>query len=59
MNRFGKRLSTPLTDRSIDLIAKASKAGGDVSEVLRAAAKDTYEFVHSGPSGGTTCSSIS
>jgi archaeal flagellar protein FlaJ len=45
MNRFGQRLSTPLTDRSIDLIAKASKAGGDVSEVLRAAAKDTYEFV--------------
>lgn len=45
MTRFGKRLATPLTDRSVDLIAKASKAGGDVSEVLRAAAKDTYEFV--------------
>jgi flagellar protein FlaJ len=45
MNWFGKRLATPLTDRSVDLIAKASKAGGDVSEVLRAAAKDTYEFV--------------
>jgi flagellar protein FlaJ len=45
MQRFRKRLATPLTDRSIDLIAKASKAGGDVSEVLRAAANDTYEFV--------------
>jgi flagellar protein FlaJ len=30
----------------VDLIAKASKAGGDVSEVLRAAAKDTYEVVN-------------
>jgi flagellar protein FlaJ len=28
----------------VDLIGKASKAGGDVSEVLRAAANDTYEF---------------
>ena len=45
INRFRLRLGTPLTDRSIDLIAKASRAGGDVSEVLRAAAKDTYEFV--------------
>ncbi len=43
--RFRARLATPLTDRSIDLIAKASKAGGDVSEVLRAAAKDSYEFI--------------
>lgn len=44
--RFGKSLGTPLADRSVDLIAKASKAGGDVSEVLRAAAKDTYEVVN-------------
>ncbi|MFA4825314.1 MAG: type II secretion system F family protein [Methanoregula sp.] len=44
--RFGKNLGTPLADRSVDLIAKASKAGGDVSEVLRAAAKDTYEVVN-------------
>ena len=42
---FGRRLSTPLALRSVDLIAKASKAGGDASEVLRAAALDTYEFV--------------
>ena len=45
VQRFRVRLATPLTDRSIDLIAKASKAGGDVSEVLRAAAYDTYEFI--------------
>jgi archaeal flagellar protein FlaJ len=45
MYRFGQRLKTPLADRSVDLIAKASRAGGDASEVLRAAANDTYEFV--------------
>ncbi|MGB4235905.1 MAG: type II secretion system F family protein [Methanoregulaceae archaeon] len=45
IQRFRVRLATPLTDRSIDLIAKASKAGGDVSEVLRAAANDSYEYI--------------
>jgi len=45
IQRFRARLGTPLSDRSIDLIAKASKAGGDVSEVLRAAAVDTYEVI--------------
>lgn len=44
--RFGKGLGTTLADRSVDLIAKASRAGGDVSEVLRAAAKDTFEVVN-------------
>ncbi len=43
---FGQGLGTTLADRSVDLIAKASKAGGDVSEVLRAAAKDTFEIVN-------------
>ncbi|RPJ53981.1 MAG: type II secretion system F family protein [Methanobacteriota archaeon] len=42
--RFGIRVKTPLAERSVDLIAKASKAGGDASEVLRAAATDAYEF---------------
>jgi flagellar protein FlaJ len=46
MYRFGRELGTPLADRSVDLIAKASKAGGDISEVLRAAAKDTFEVVN-------------
>jgi len=45
IQRFRVRLATPLTDRSIDLIGKASKAGGDVSEVLRAAANDSYEYI--------------
>ncbi len=42
--RFGGNVKTPLAERSVDLIAKASKAGGDASEVLRAAATDAYEF---------------
>ncbi|HUH78615.1 MAG TPA: type II secretion system F family protein [Methanoregula sp.] len=46
MYRFGKGLGTPLADRSVDLIAKASKAGGDISQVLRAAANDTFEVVN-------------
>jgi flagellar protein FlaJ len=46
MYRFGQNLGTPLADRSVDLIAKASKAGGDISEVLRAAANDTFEVVN-------------
>lgn len=45
IQRFRARLGTPLADRSIDLIAKASMAGGDVSEILRAAARDTYEVL--------------
>ena len=44
--QFGERIGTTLAQRSVDLIAKASSAGGDVSEVLRAAASDTYEFVN-------------
>jgi flagellar protein FlaJ len=43
---FGATLGTKLADRSVDLIAKASRAGGDVSEVLRAAASDTFEVVN-------------
>jgi flagellar protein FlaJ len=43
--QFGERIGTPLAQRSVDLIAKASRAGGDVSEVLRAAANDSFEFI--------------
>jgi flagellar protein FlaJ len=46
LNRFGKKLGTPLADRSVDLIAKASKAGGDISQVLHAAALDTFQIVN-------------
>ncbi len=44
IRRFGGTVNTPLAERSVDLIAHASSAGGDVSEVLRAAAHDAYEF---------------
>jgi len=44
--RFGENLGTPLARRSVDLVAKASTAGGNVSEVLNAAANDSYEFVN-------------
>ena len=46
LTHFGAGLGTKLADRSVDLIAKASRAGGDVSEVLRAAARDTFEVVN-------------
>ncbi|OPY37600.1 MAG: flagellar assembly protein J [Methanoregula sp. PtaU1.Bin051] len=46
LHHFGSSLGTKLADRSVDLIAKASRAGGDVSEVLRAAANDTFEVVN-------------
>ncbi len=45
IHHFGLNLGTPLAMRSVDLIAKASTAGGDVSDVLHAAAHDSYEFV--------------
>ncbi|MFA5394831.1 MAG: type II secretion system F family protein [Methanomicrobiales archaeon] len=44
--QFGERIGTPLARRSVDLIAKASRAGGDVSEVLLAAANDSFEFIN-------------
>lgn len=44
IRRFGEAVNTPLAERSVDLIAHASSAGGDASEVLRAAAHDAYEF---------------
>jgi len=46
IRRFGQRLRSPLATRSVDLNANASTAGGNVSEVLRAAASDAYEFVN-------------
>ncbi len=44
--RFGDTLRVPLARRSVDLVSKASLAGGNVSEVLRAAADDSYEYVN-------------
>lgn len=44
--RFGESIGTPLAVRTADLIAKAASAGGDASEVLIAAANDSYEYVN-------------
>lgn len=46
MYSFGKKLGTPFADRSVDLIAKASKSGGDISQVLHAAARDMFAIVN-------------
>ncbi|HWQ67730.1 MAG TPA: type II secretion system F family protein [Methanospirillum sp.] len=42
---LGHDIPIPLVIRSVDLIARASEAGGDIVEVLRAAAMDSFEFV--------------
>jgi len=42
MERFGDRVGTPLVRRSVDLITRATAAGGNVGEVLNAAARDAY-----------------
>ncbi len=42
---LGDEIPIPLVRRSVDLVARASEAGGDIVEVLRAAAKDSFEYV--------------
>jgi flagellar protein FlaJ len=42
LNRFADRVSTSLILRSVALINQASKAGGNVPDVLEVAAKDAY-----------------
>ncbi len=41
---FSKRMNTPLISRSIALITQANRAGGRVSSVLEAAARDATEI---------------
>ncbi|MGA1849196.1 MAG: type II secretion system F family protein [Thermoplasmatota archaeon] len=41
---FGERVNTPLVRRAVTLINEASSAGGNVSNVIDAAAKDTREL---------------
>jgi flagellar protein FlaJ len=41
---FAERVNTPLVKRSVTLINEASSAGGNVSNVIDAAAKDTREI---------------
>jgi flagellar protein FlaJ len=44
LERFAKRVNTPLTLRAINLIIEASKMGGHVTDVLMAAAVDAREI---------------
>lgn len=43
--RFGERVGTKLSRRSTDLIAHASNAGGNISEVLQSASEDAWEYL--------------
>lgn len=42
--QFGERVKTNLVRRSVHLIIEASKTGGSVADILKAAAKDAYEI---------------
>ncbi|MEA3558431.1 MAG: type II secretion system F family protein [Candidatus Thermoplasmatota archaeon] len=44
MEMFSERVNTPLVKRAVTLINEASSAGGNVSNVIDAAAKDTREL---------------
>ncbi len=45
IRQLGKEIPIPLVERSVDLVARASDAGGDIVQVLRAAGKDSAEYV--------------
>ncbi len=45
IRQLGREIPIPLVERSVDLVARASDAGGDIVEVLRAAGKDSAEYV--------------
>lgn len=45
IRKLGDEVPIPLVERSVDLVARASDAGGDIVEVLRAAGKDSSEYV--------------
>nr|AAU84353.1 conserved hypothetical protein [uncultured archaeon GZfos9D8] len=42
--RFAKRYPTPLIRRSISIIIEASRAGGEIGEILEAVAEDAHEL---------------
>jgi flagellar protein FlaJ len=44
LERFAKRVKTPLIERSVSLIVQASDAGGNVVDILHAAAEDAREI---------------
>jgi flagellar protein FlaJ len=44
LQRFARRVRTPLIERSVSLIVQASEAGGNVVDILHAAAEDAREI---------------
>lgn len=44
LQRFAKRVKTPLIERSVSLIVQAGEAGGNVVDILTAAAEDAREI---------------
>jgi flagellar protein FlaJ len=44
LQRFAKRVGTPLIERTVALIVEASKAGGNVIDILTAASDDAREI---------------
>lgn len=44
LERFAKRVNTPLINRTVSLVVEASNAGGNVVDVLTAAADDAREI---------------
>jgi flagellar protein FlaJ len=44
LSRFAKRVNTPLINRTVSLVTEASNAGGNVVDVLTAAADDSREI---------------
>jgi archaeal flagellar protein FlaJ len=44
LERFARRVRTPLIERSVSLIVQASEAGGNVVDILHAAAEDAREI---------------
>lgn len=44
LERFAERVRTPLVERSVNLIREANRTGGNVTDVLRAAARDAREL---------------
>jgi len=44
LHRFGERVKTPLVLRAVSLINEASRSGGNVTDVLMAAARDAREI---------------
>lgn len=44
LQRFGERVKTPLVQRAVSLVNEASRSGGNVTDVLLAAARDAREI---------------